>query len=248
MNRVILILIKIMKNLKNWDKKNWLSSSKYVLSVVNFLEKKIKFNKEIKILDIGCGRGKIISTFSRKYQMINLPLGIDIVGHKDVAAKIRFTKANALKYLSKTKEKFDLILFKQSIHFFSFAEIKKILEFSKINLYPKGKIIILALHPKQNHWPLFKVFKTKLVRSLKKDEKVLDLIKLNFKKYKINYFIFKVKITKATYLQMIKNKFTSCLLNLSSEELKKGMKEIKEKYKKKLEFYDKLICISYKKK
>jgi len=47
---------------------------------------------------------------------------------------------------------------------------------------------------------------------------------------------------------MIKNKFTSCLLNLSSEELKKGMKEIKEKYKKKLEFYDKLICISYKKK
>jgi len=50
-----------MKNLKNWDKKTWLSSSKYISSIINFLEKKIKFNKETKILDIGCGRGKIIS-------------------------------------------------------------------------------------------------------------------------------------------------------------------------------------------
>ena len=237
-----------MKNLKNWDQKTWLSSSRYISSITNFLEKKIKFNKEIKILDIGCGRGKIISFLSKKYQMINMPLGIDIVSHKDVATKIRFSKASALTYLSKTKENFDLILFKQSIHFFSLRKIKKILEFSKKNLYPKGKIIILALHPKENHWPLFKIFKKKLIRSLKKDEKILDLIKFNFKKYKINYFGFKVNITKDLYLQMIKNRFTSCLLNLSSEELKTGIIEIKKKYKKKLEFYDKLICISYKKK
>ena len=237
-----------MKNLKNWDKKTWLSSPKYISSITNFLEKRIKFNKKIKILDIGCGRGKIISTLSRKYQMINLPLGVDIVEHKDIATKIRFTKATALRYLSKTKEKFDLILFKQSIHFFKFAEIRKILTFSKKNLHSNGKIIILALHPKQNHWPLFKVFKTKLKQSLNKDKKILHLIKYNFKKYKINYFIFKVKITKDIYLQMIKNRFTSCLLNLSSKELKTGIEEIKKKYKKKLEFYDELICISYKKK
>ena len=54
-----------MKNLKNWDKKTWLSSSKYISSMINFLENRIKFNKEIKILDIGCGRGKIISTLSK---------------------------------------------------------------------------------------------------------------------------------------------------------------------------------------
>jgi len=115
-----------MKNLKNWDKKTWLSSSKYTSSIINFLENRIKFNKEIKILDIGCGRGKIISTFSKKYQMTNLPLGIDIVDHKGIEKKIRFTRINPLKYLSKTKEKFDLILFKQTIHFFKFAEIRKI--------------------------------------------------------------------------------------------------------------------------
>ena len=236
-----------MKDLKNWDKKTWLSSSKYISSIINFLEKRIKFDKEIKILDIGCGRGRIISTFSKKYKMSNLPLGIDIVDHKNTARKIKFIKINAIKYLSKTKEKFDLILFKQSIHFFKPIEIKKILDFSKKKLNPNGKIMILALHPKNNHWPLFKIFKTKLMQSLKKDKKILDLIKLNFKKYKINYFNFKVKITKVSYLEMIKNRFTSCLLNLSSEELKTGMKEIKKNYNKKIKFYDKLICISYKK-
>ena len=47
---------------------------------------------------------------------------------------------------------------------------------------------------------------------------------------------------------MIKNRFTSCLLNLSFKELKDGIEEVKKKYKKKLVFYDKLICISYIKK
>ena len=120
-----------MKNLKNWDKKTWLSSSGYTSSIISFLEKKIKFNKEIKILDVGCGRAKIISTFSEKYQMSNLPVGIDVVDHKNTARKIKFIKINALKYLIKTKKKFDLILFKQSIHFFKFTEIKKLLCYSK---------------------------------------------------------------------------------------------------------------------
>lgn len=237
-----------MKNLQNWDKKTWLSSPKYNLSIVNFLENRIKFSKDIKILDIGCGRGKIISIFSKKYQMSNLPLGIDVVDHKSSTRKIRFIKINAVKYLANTKEKFDLILFKQSIHFFKYKEIKKLLSFSKKNLNLNGKIIILALHPKQNYWPLFKVFKTKLLQSLKKDAKILNLIKSIFRKYKINYFVFKVEVTKDSYIQMIKNKFTSCLLNLSSKNLKIGINEIKKKYKKKIVFHDKLICISYKKK
>jgi hypothetical protein len=45
---------------------------------------------------------------------------------------------------------------------------------------------------------------------------------------------------------MIKSRFNSCLLNLTSKEIKTGMEEIKKKYKKKLIFSDKLICISYK--
>ena len=236
-----------MKKLKNWDNNNWLSSDKYIFSLTHFLRKKINFTKKINILDVGCGRGKIIFTLSKKYQMTNLPLGIDIVEHKDVKKKIRFIKINALKYLNETKEKFDIILFKQSIHFFKFADIEKILKFSKRNLTPKGKVIILALHPKQNHWPLFKVFELKLLKSLEKDKVILNLIKFSFKKYKINYFTFKVKTTRDLYLQMIENRFNSCLLNLSLKEIKTGIEEIKKKYKRKLIFFDKLICITYKK-
>ena len=237
-----------MKNLKNWDKKNWLSSDIYTSSIIKFLEKQIKFNQDIKILDAGCGRGKIISTLSKKYQIKILPLGIDIVDHKKIAKKIRFININASKFLNKTKEKFDLILFKQSIHFFNIDTIQKILRYSKKKLNPKGKIVIFALHPKQNHWPMFKVFKVKLLASLEKDKIVLDLIKSYFKRYKISYFTFKVKVKKTSYIRMIKNRFTSCLLNLSAKELKEGIKEIKKQYKNELMFNDKLICISYKKK
>jgi len=237
-----------MKNLKNWDKNNWLSSDEYISSLTRFLKKQINFNKKIKILDIGCGRGKIISALSKKYRMSNLPLGIDVVKHKDNANRIRFTQVNALKYLSKTKEKFDVILFKQSIHFFKLLEIKKILKFSKKNLTSKGKILILVLDPRDNCWPLFKVFKSRLIKSMNKDKIILNLIKSIFTKYKINYFAFKVKMTREIYIQMIKNRFNSCLLNLSSKEIKIGIEEIKKKYKKKFTFSDKLICISYKKK
>ena len=69
------------------------------------VKKKINFNKEVKILDIGCGRGKIISSLSKKYRMNNFPLGIDVIKHKDTEKRIRFLKINALKYLRKTKEK-----------------------------------------------------------------------------------------------------------------------------------------------
>ena len=237
-----------MKNLKNWDKKTWLSSSEYLTNIIIFLEKKTKFSKETKILDIGCGRGKIISILSKKYEMKNLPLGIDIVDHKNIRKKIRFRKINALKYLETTKEKFDIIFFKQSIHFFKLTEIKKILKLSKKILHPKGKIIILALNAKKNHWPVFKAFKLKLLKSFKKDQIILKLIKFSFKEYKIGYFVYKVNMTRVSYLQMIKNRFTSCLLNFSSKELKIGKKEITEKYAKKLLFYDRLICIIYKKK
>jgi ubiquinone/menaquinone biosynthesis C-methylase UbiE len=237
-----------MKNLKNWDNKTWLSSTKYISSIVYFLEKRINFNKDTKILDIGCGRGKIISVLSKKYKMSNLPLGIDIVDHKGTEKKIKYIKINGLKYLDKTDKKFDLILFKQSIHFFQLKEIKKIISLSKKKLDRKGKIIILTLHSKKNYWPSFVAFKIKLKESLKKDEVILNLIKFGFKKYKINYFNFKVKITKNTYIQMIKKKFTSCLLDFSLRKLEVGIREINERYKNKLSFSDKLICISYKKK
>ena len=52
-----------MKELKNWDNKTWLSSRVYISSFNSFILKKKKLNKDSRILDIGCGRGKIFGFF-----------------------------------------------------------------------------------------------------------------------------------------------------------------------------------------
>ena len=53
-----------MSSLKNWDNQTWISSRKYIESFNAFVLKQIKLNRESKILDIGCGRGKIVSNLS----------------------------------------------------------------------------------------------------------------------------------------------------------------------------------------
>ena len=63
---------------------------------------------------------------------------------------------------------------------------------------------------------------------------------------KIDKFKFKVSITKNRYIQIIKQRYISCLVNLSESEIKKGIKEIKDIYPDKILFNDILICIKYK--
>ena len=59
----------------------------------------------------------------------------------------------------------------------------------------------------------------------------------------IKKYSFKVKITKNKYIQMIKSKYISTLLNFDLDEINQGINEIKKKYKDKLLFKDKLICL-----
>ena len=224
-----------MKKLKNWDNKTWLSSKPYISQFNKFLKKKINLNKNSKILDIGCGRANIISALQKKYKFRNKPTGIDIVVNKDVKKNIVFKKIGALKYLKK-QEKYDLILIKQTIHFFS-----------KSNLNPKGKILIFSLKTKNNKIPCFKKMRKNLEKSLKRDEVLFQIIKKNLKKISYTNFNFKVNISKQKYLRMIKERYISCLLNMGNKEIKFGISEIKSKYKNQIKFTDTLKCISYRK-
>mgnify|MGYP000324048740 FL=1 len=127
-----------MISLKNWDNKTWLSSKNYIQSFNNFILKQKKLNKDSRILDIGCGRGKIIENLSNKLKLIYKPIGIDIENHKDKSKKIIFKKTDALSFILKTKISFDLILIKQTIHFFNNNEIKILLAQAKSQLNNKG--------------------------------------------------------------------------------------------------------------
>jgi len=236
-----------MKQLKNWDNKTWLSSSKYISSFYKFLKKKIKINKKTRILDIGCGRANIISFLQKKYKFQNKPIGIDIVKSKNTKKNIIFKKTDAINYLKKTNQKFNLILIKQTIHFFSKDKINTLLNLAKKKLNTKGQILIFSLKTKNNKIPSFKIMKIKLNSGLKRDENLLKEIKKNLNRYKISYFDFKVSISKSKYMKMIKNRYISCLLNLSKKEIKKGVREVKSNFKDQIKFTDTLICINYKK-
>ena len=229
--------------IKNWDKKTWLSSKDYIKSFNNFLTKKIKLNSQSKVLDIGCGRGKILGNLSTKLRFRNKPIGIDITNHKDKDKRVNFKKTDAISFFLNNKKKFDLILVKQTIHLLKMSEIKRLLINMKKSLKPKGKILIFTLDPYNNEIPNFNLMRVKLLKSFKRDKKILTFISKYYPKRIKKYFSYKVKITKKEYIDMISKKFISILLGLRKEQIVTGIKEINYKYKKDLKFYDKLVCI-----
>jgi 2-polyprenyl-3-methyl-5-hydroxy-6-metoxy-1,4-benzoquinol methylase len=234
-----------MLSIKNWDNKTWISSRKYIQSFNNFLVKQKKLTKHSKILDIGCGRGKIMGSLSSKLKLINKPIGIDTENHKDFDKRIAFKKTDAIKYLMNNKKKFDLIMIKQTIHFFNFKDIKKILSYSHASLEAGGIILISTLDTKNNEIPTFSLMKQKLNQSFKRDALIWKkLLQLNIKR-NITKFTFKVVVKKNTYLKMIKQRYISTLLKFSSLQITNGINEINLKYKKNILFNDKLKCIIF---
>ena len=230
-------------SLKNWDNKTWLSSKDYIKSFNSFLLKQIKLNKNSQILDIGCGRGKILGSLSSRLRLKSKPIGVDIEQHNDRDKRIIFKKINAIKYLKKNRNRFDLILIKQTIHFLKLSDIKKLLIYCRKRLNPKGKIIIFTLETNKNEIPTFSTMRKLLNKSLNRDKKIIKFISNLYSKKIIKKFSFRVKITKKKYIQMIKSKYISTLLNFNFEEISKGVDEINRKYKDKLVFRDKLICL-----
>ena len=234
-----------MKSLKNWDNKTWLSSTRYISSFKNFLRSQAKINKNLKILDIGCGRANIISYLHKRYKFKFKPIGIDIVKNRGVKRNIIFKKIDAIKYLKKKEILFDLILIKQTIHFFKKKELNTILNLVKKNVATGGKVFIFSLKTHRNELPTFSKMKQKLDVSLHKSKYVTQTIKNNFVRYKKSEFKFQVLITKKTYIEMIKKRYISSLLDFSKKEIDKGVNEIQSKYKKNIKFDDILDCLVF---
>ena len=235
----------MIKVLKNWDNKTWLSSTKYINLFNSFLLKKKKLNKYSHILDIGCGRGKIFGSLSKKLKLVNKPIGIDLVSHKDVNKLIDFRNEDVFKFFKNNKKKFDLIMLKQTLHFFNKDKRKKLIKICKNNLKKKGVLLIFSLNTENNKIPCFKLMKQKLNKGLKRDSRMIKSTCKILKNTKMDKFRFKVSITKKKYIQMIKKRYISCLVNLNKNQISKGIKEIKDLYPDKMLFEDILICIKY---
>ena len=236
-----------MRKLKNWDNKTWLSSKNYISQFNKFLNRKVRFNRNTKILDIGCGRANIISALNNRYKFQEKPIGLDIVKNKGIKRNIIFKKIDGYDYLKRKKEKYDLILLKQTIHFFSPSKLIMIIDIAKERLKSGGKLLIFSLKTKNNKIPCFKKMRQKLDNSLNRDEKLFKIIKRKLKRTNESYFNYKVNISKQKYLKMVKSRYISCLLDLKNNEISRGIGELKSKYKHQIKFTDTLKCISYKK-
>ena len=171
-----------MKKLKNWDNQTWLSSKNYIYRFNEFLNKRVRFNKNSKILDIGCGRANIISNLQKRQKFKEKPIGLDIIKNKGIKKNIIFKKIDGYNYLKRKNEKYDLILLKQTIHFFSPPKLKALLDIAKKRLEKGGKMLIFSLKTTNNKIPCFKKMKQKLDGSLKRDEKLFKIIKKKLKR------------------------------------------------------------------
>ena len=236
-----------MPQLKNWDNKTWLSSKEYIDNFVKFIIKNKKLNKDSNILDIGCGRGKILGKIKNKVKLKNKPIGIDPVNHRDKDRNIIFKKIDTFKFFKANKIKFDLIIIKQTIHFFPLKDIPRLIKCCQNTLNNNGKLMIFSINEKRTQIPTFIKMEKKLKQSLKRDFLIKRRILKNNKYIKNKIFDFHVKIKKSSYLNMIKQKYISVLLDFKKEELEKGIKEINTNYPKILRFVDSLNCIIIKK-
>ena len=234
------------RELKNWDNKTWLSSSAYINSFNTFLLKKKKLNKNSQILDIGCGRGKIFGAISRKVKLLKKPIGIDTVAHKDVDGGIDFKNEDVFKFFRTNQIKFDLIMIKQTLHFFNKDKRSILIKICKNNLKKNGVLIIFSLNTLNNEIPCFKLMKQKLNKGLERDSIMIKSTCKILKNYKVDKFLFKVSTTKSKYIQMLKQRYISCLVNLNKEQINKGIKEIKDIYPNKILFKDIIISLQYK--
>ena len=102
--------------IKNWDNKTWLSSQEYISEFNKFLIENINLDRSFKVLDIGCGRGKILGALNSKFKFKIKPLGIDIIKHRDLDKRINFKRIDALNFSLVDNQKFDLIFFFLNLH------------------------------------------------------------------------------------------------------------------------------------
>ena len=150
-----------------------------------------------------------------------------------------------LNFFKSSQDKFDLIMIKQTLHFFNNDKRTKLIKICKKNLRKNGVLIIFSLVTENNEIPCFKLMKQKLNRGLKRDSRMLTITSKLLINYQIDIFKFKVSITKNRYIKMLQQRYISCLVNLNNDQITKGIKEIKSLFSKNINFIDKLISIKY---
>ena len=125
--------------------------------------------------------------------------------------------------------KFDLIIIKQTIHFFPLKEIPRLIKYCQNALNNNGKLMIFSINEKRTQIPTFSKMGKKLNQSLKKDFLIKRKILKNNKYIKNQIFDFNVKIKKTKNISKKKLFFILKLINFPKPAIDNEKKKIETK-------------------
>lgn len=224
----------------NWDRSSWLSSKEYFAKLSNQLIKSLDLHEEIKILDVGCGRGYLLRSLANKANLINIPFGVEPVKHEgSIPHHIKIINSSINSFLDNNNIKFDVVILKQVLHLLNQNEREYFYYKVKKHLNDNAKIVFIHMND-QTEIPQFPIMKNRLKKSLNSHQCLLDELIKNFKLLKIDNFNYDVNISSKEYLEMIRNRYISVILDLNEEEIEKGIEFIKKHYPNQLSFKDTL--------
>lgn len=224
----------------NWDRSSWLSSKEYFAKLSNQLIKSLDLHEEIKILDVGCGRGYLLRSLANKANLINIPFGVEPVKHEGpIPYHIKIINSSINSFLDNNNIKFDVVILKQVLHLLNQNEREYFYYKVKKHLYDNAKIVFIHMND-QTEIPQFPIMKNRLKKSLNSHQYLSEELIKNFKLLKIDNFNYNVNISSKEYLEMIRNRYISVILDLNEEEIEKGIEFIKKHYPNQLSFKDTL--------
>lgn len=119
-----------------------------------YIETYIRPKKGNKILDIGCGTGRILR-YLPECDYLGADLSeryIDRAQKRRFKGKVRFISSDINEFLNKSKEKFDIIIGYGLLHHLNDGEAKLMIKQAKKSLLPGGRLVTIdgVYHDNQN--------------------------------------------------------------------------------------------------
>ena len=229
---------KVLSSCPNWDKETWISERDYQNKAALWIIDFARLEKVHKIVDIGCGRGGIISSISNRINNSRPISAVDCsetIGRHEIDRaedNVEYIKCSGLPWLKSIPDcSVDRVILKQVIHCFSPTERNLVLQETHRILTHSGKGLIMIMPPTAP-FPLFGAAHNLFAESnVNYKDIILELGKIGFS-VKSKVFEYDISLSRDKWMQMLRNRFMSSLVPMSDDEIEDGIAELDQQFGK----------------
>lgn len=226
-------------------------SGDFVRSLTRLIVEKLQLGPDDRFVDLGGGTGLYTAAILEQVRLRHRPLLVDpVVAMLEQVPDdhtIRKRASGALEWAAEATatpgEAYDKVLMKESIHH---VEARAELLGHLYDCLAPGGAILLVHVPPELEYPLFTAA---LERSLEWHADPVELeglVKKTGFDVERDTFVYRHRIPRARYVEMVRDRYMSVLSTFSQEEIDAGVAEIEERYREQdlLEFDDCFDCIT----